>query len=96
MALLFMLSFFLLCKHCFLALAAVLLFLLPCSLYFSLRDAYLGKLRILPAFLPEPFSNYFILLLYKHFSWQGVYSLNVSCSELVTVNIYKRDKHLFL
>jgi hypothetical protein len=63
-----MLSLSLLYKHCFPALAAVLLLLLPCPLYLSLRNTYLGRLRPLPAPLPKPSFNYLILLLYKHLS----------------------------
>jgi hypothetical protein len=92
-ALLFVPSLSLFCKH---RLAAVLLLPLPCLLYLSLRNAYLGRLRPLPAPPPKPPSNYLILLLYKHLSWQGVRSSNVSCTELVTVNVYKRDEHLLL
>jgi hypothetical protein len=50
----------------------------------------------LPASLPKPPFDYFILLLYKHPSWRGVCFSDVSCLELVIVNVYKRDKHLFL
>jgi hypothetical protein len=53
-------------KHRFLALAAVLLLPLPCPLYLFLRDAHLGRLRPLPAPLPEPPSDHLTLLLYEH------------------------------
>jgi hypothetical protein len=86
----------LLCKHRFPALAAILLLLLPCSLYLFLRNAPLGRLRLLPALPPKPLSDYLILLLYKHPSWQGVRSLYVSCTKLAIVNVYKKDKHLLL
>jgi hypothetical protein len=45
--------------------------------------------------LPKPCSDYLILLLYKHLSWRGVCSLDVSYTELVIVNVYKKNKHLF-
>jgi hypothetical protein len=90
------LSLSLLYKHCFPALAAVLLLLLPCLLYLSLRNALLGRLRPLPVPLPKPLSDYLILLLYKHLGWREVRSSDVFCTELVIVNVYKKDEHLFL
>jgi hypothetical protein len=62
-----------LCKHCFSALAAVLLLLLPCPIYLSLRDAHLARLRPFLAPLSKPFSDHLILLLYKHPGWWRVY-----------------------
>jgi hypothetical protein len=93
-ALLFMPSLPLLCKHRFLTLAAVLLLLLSWSLYLFLHDAHLGRLRPLPAPLPKPFSDHLTLLLYKHLSWRGVCSSDVSCAELAVVDVYRRDEHL--
>src|SRR3982074_2985575 len=86
----------LLCKHRLSALAAVLLLLLPCPLYLSLRNAHLGRLRPLPAPSPEPPSDHLALLLYKHPSWRGVCSSDVSCTELAIVDVYRRDKPLLL
>jgi hypothetical protein len=66
MALFFMLSLSLFYKHCFSALTAVLLLLLPCLLYLFLYNTHLGKLRFFPAPLSEPFFDHPTLLLYKH------------------------------
>jgi hypothetical protein len=93
-ALLFMLSPPLLYKHCFPALAAVLLLPLPCPLYLSLCDAYLGRLCLFLAPPSESPSDHPILLLYKHPSWRGVRQLYlIPCYK--TINIYNITK-LFL